>query len=111
MDDLSDKIGELFSNPESLDKIKSLFGMLTDSGGSETKEHKGVDSESMPFDTDMLMKMQKALSLIKKDDPRVTFLLALKPNISEGRRKKVDEAIHLMRLVNLIPLLQDGTFL
>jgi hypothetical protein len=109
MDDLSGKINEIFSNPESMETIKNLIGMLGNSSGEEQQqEQKQAPLGDMPFDPDTLLKMKKAFDLMKKDDPRVTFLLALKPNLSEDRRKKVDEAIHLLKLVNLIPLLQDG---
>lgn len=113
MDDLSGKINELFSNPESMDKIRNLIGMLSNNGaGNEPKEEEKSSSKNdFSFDTDTLMKIQKALSIMKKDDPRVEFLLALKPNLSESRAKRIDEAIHLMRLINLIPLLQEGNFL
>ena len=113
MDDLSGKINEIFSNPESMETIKNLIGMLGNNSGEEQQqeeqqERKQAPLGDMPFDPDTLLKMKKAFDLMKKDDPRVTFLLALKPNLSEDRRKKVDEAIHLLKLVNLIPLLQDG---
>lgn len=128
VDDLSGKISEIFSNPESMEMIKNLVGML---GGGQEGSHEEQQQQStggasggthsdaqgsapggmpgdFPFDADTMMKMTKALSLIKKDDPRVSFLLALRPNLSEDRQKKVDEAIHLLKLVNLIPLLQEG---
>jgi hypothetical protein len=112
MDDISGKINELFSNPESMETIKNLIGMLGNNAGEEQQEQQQERKQSpmgdMPFDPDTLLKMKKAFDLLKKDDPRVEFLLALKPNLSEKRSKKVDEAIHLLKLVNLIPLLQDG---
>ena len=125
MDDISGKINELFSSPENMEKIRTLIGMLGGSGGGdEHQQERPPERQSerppekppadggmpfdMPFDASTLLKMQKAFSLIKQDDPRVNFLLALKPNLSEERRKKVDEAIHLLRLINLIPLLQEG---
>ena len=119
MDDLSGKINELFSNPESMNMIKNLMGMLNggtngaDGGEEEKHEEKHEEEqkppqEDFPFDPSMLVNLQKAFNLMKKDDPRVTFLLALKPNLSAERSKKVDEAIHLLRLINLLPMLQEG---
>lgn len=125
MDDLSGKIGEIFSNPESLEKIRALVNMLGAGGSTgdniqdneperprekprENQSNAGGMPSNIPFDANTLAKMQKAFSLMQRDDPRVDFLLALKPNLSEDRRKKVDDAIHLLRLINLIPLLQEG---
>ena len=108
MDDLSGKINELFSNPDSMEMIKNLMGMLGGNGGENHEEEKKPPQDDLPFDPSVILKIKKAFDLMKKDDPRVTFLLALKPNLSEERCKKVDEAIHLLKLINLLPLLQDG---
>jgi hypothetical protein len=108
MDDLSGKINELFSNPESMEMIKNLMGMLGGNGGENREEEKKPPQDDFPFDPSVILKIKKAFDLMKKDDPRVTFLLALKPNLSEERCKKVDEAIHLLKLINLLPLLQEG---
>lgn len=118
MDDLSEKISELLSDPQSMEKIRTLAGMFGAGGQSESEQqpppeqqaqaHTQAQGNGMPFDDEMLQKMQRAFALMRKDDPRVSLLLALKPNLSEERRRKVDEAVHLLRLVNLLPLLQEG---
>lgn len=157
MDDISGKINELFSNPESMEKIKALVGMLTagqnaqnaaggqpspggqnaaaqnnfSSVGSEpATENSGpagngsngggqnAAGQNTPggfgdlgFDPAILLKIQQAMSLMKKGDPRIDLLLALKPNLNTSRQKKVDEAIHIMRLLNIMPLLREQGFL
>ena len=125
MDDMSGKINDFLSNPESMNMIKNLIGMLGSNGGGagdgggEQRQEKHEDAKStnqgggfnmddIPFDAATMMKMKRAFEMLRKDDPRVAFLLALKPNLSEDRCKRVDQAIHLLRLMNLIPLLQEG---
>ena len=56
-------------------------------------------------------KLKKAMDTMRQGDPRIDLLLALKVNLSEPRRKKVDEAIQLMRIINLMPLLREQGFL
>lgn len=122
MDDLSGKINELLSDPESMEKIKNLASMFSSaSGGGDTSEpepHSGTKSSNsgnsgnsgiggFPIDPAMLMKLKGAMDLMQKDDPRVDFLLALKPNLSEERRKKVDDAVHILRLLSLMPMLRE----
>jgi hypothetical protein len=116
MDDISAKISEVLSDPENMQMIKGLLASLgsesaeqASRGGGAPKEETGAP-ESAAFDAETLLKVKKALSLIRQDDPRVKMLMALRPNLSEPRQKRVDEAIQLMRLVNLIPLLEDGIF-
>lgn len=148
MDDISGKINELFSNPESMEKIKALVGMLSAGQNTQTaggQPNPGAQNPSHPadfaagdaqpgpddsgrntsgqsaagqggfgdfgFDPAMLIKIQQAMSLMQKGDPRIDLLLALKPNLNLPRQKKVDEAIHIMRLLNIMPLLREQGFL
>ena len=133
MDDMSQMINSFLSDPNSMDKIKGIMGMLgidpeggppngpaspdppraqnpaNTAGPMEPPANAGPpDTGNLPFDPAMMLRMKKAFDLMRQDDPRISLLLALKPNLSEPRRKRVDEAIHLMRLINLIPLLQEG---
>jgi hypothetical protein len=145
MDDLTEKINELLSNPESMEKIKNLAGMLgvgsdggSNSGGSGSSGNsnnsgglgnlgslanlagmlgmggggpapptKQENGGGLPFDPAMIMKLKSAFDLMNKDDPRVDLLLALKPNLSDLRQKKIDEAIQILRLLSLMPLLRE----
>lgn len=113
MDDLSGKINQLLSDPASMEKIKNLAGMLSNSSGGQSDdaaEQDGGEEENggdMQFDPEMLLKMQKAISFMKQDDPRVDLLIALKKNLSVTRQKKCDEAIHILRLLSLMPMLRE----
>lgn len=138
MDDMSRKINEFLSDPESMEKIRGLMGMLGVSPGGNAGSNPGgntggpaaastggpaapppgagspppgaAGSPEMPLDPAMIRNMKRAFDLMRTDDPRITLLLALKPNLSEDRRRRVDEAIQLMRLIHLIPLLREGIF-
>ena len=44
---------------------------------------------------------------LNKPDDRVGFINALKPLLSEGRQKKADEAMKLLRLMSVIPMLRE----
>jgi hypothetical protein len=116
MDDLTGKINELLSDPDSMEKIKNLAGMFAGSSGGDTggensqsNDEKGKknSADELPFDPEMLLKIKSALDIMKKDDPRIDFLLALKPNLSDPRSKKVDEAIHILRLLSMAPMLRE----
>jgi len=119
MDDLQSKMNELFSSPEGMEKIKNIVSMLSNSGGGDSavpqkeneKENDGGDNNSFNFDPALLLKMTQAFSAMKKGDPRIDLLLSLKTNLSEPRRKKVDEAIQILRLINMMPLLREQGFL
>ena len=60
--------------------------------------------------------MQTVISLISKlnaggEDSRTKLLTALKPHLSEPRREKVDTAIKILRMLELLPLLRESGIL
>jgi hypothetical protein len=114
MDDLSGKINDLLSDPESMEKIKNLAGMLAgsstgekESGDSQAGHNEENNSDGLNIDPEMLLKITSALKLMNKNDPRVDFLLALKKNLSNPRQRKVDDAIHILRLLSIMPMLRE----
>ena len=123
MDDLSAKLSEFLSNPEGMEKVKDLMGLLTTAGvnlggqGQGAPEQKAENPPAsnampeLPFDPLMLLKMKSAMDLISQGDPRVDLLVALKPNLSDGRQKRVDDAIRILRVMHLMPLLREQGFL
>ncbi len=103
MDDLSEKLSSLLSDPQGMDRIKemaqNLLGQSTEASEPET----GPDPD--------IGKIAKMLSLIKGpsgNDDRVKLLLALKPNLSPQRQQKVDSAIKILKLIEIAPLLKDA---
>ncbi len=128
MDDFSDKVNALLSDPKSMEKIMNLAGMLSGGGapegdsasggapGPEGAASPGFDPGSgvgndLGIDPAMLSRIVRALGAIKKNDPRIDLLLALRENLSEPRRKKVDEAVQMLRLLSLVPMLREEGFL
>jgi hypothetical protein len=126
MDDISGKLNEIFSSPEGMEKIKNLVSMLSNSSGgpansapngpsnSEASGAARADppkQEAPAFDPSLLLKIQQAMGALQHGDPRIDLLLALKVNLSDGRRQRVDEAIQIMRMINLLPLLREQGFL
>lgn len=135
--DLSNTLSALFSNPESMSKLQGLIGMLSSGNGGENQQAQSAQQEptaapaqpvaqqpaqsdsqassggigGLPFDPGLLVKLQQAMSLVRQDDPRVAFLIALKPNLSDRRRQRIDEAVRMLRLVHLVPFLREQHFL
>lgn len=117
MDDLAGKLSELLNNPESLEQIKGISNLLglntQQSPIPEPPREKGIqDALGMSPETmQAIMKMAPLLGTINQDDQNTIFLQALKPLLKDKRRKKLDEAIRMMRMFKIIPLLkQQGIF-
>ncbi len=60
------------------------------------------------LDLGMLAKITGILRSLNTHDKNVELLLALKPHFGEKRRKKVDDAIRIMQLVKILPMLKEA---
>lgn len=116
MEDLSRKITELLNDPASLEQIKGLTGLLGQSDFS-AQTNKPKPSEFPPkndfINPEMLgtvMKLAPMLQSMNTEDDSARLLKALKPFLSEEKCKKVDEAIKLIGLMKLLPLLKSSGF-
>lgn len=65
------------------------------------------------LDPAMLQKMSAIMGAMngKGNDSRSAFITALKPLLSPERRHRADEALRMMRLLEMLPILRDqGVF-
>lgn len=116
MDDMSQKLMSLMNDPEIMSKIQGLSGLLSQGEQQEQpKQPKQKLPEPPPkqneplLPMDMMGTMMKIMPLInslKEDDETICLLKALRPFLSESRRRKLDEGIRLMRIMRLLPLLK-----
>lgn len=60
------------------------------------------------IDLGTIAKISQILATINTRDQNVELLLALKPHFGEKRQKKVDDAIRIMQLVKVLPLLKES---
>lgn len=116
MDDMSQKLMSLMNDPEIMSKIQGLSGLLSqDSKQEQIKPPEPKPPEPPPksneqmLPLDMMGTMMKIMPIInsmKEEDETTRLLKALRPFLSEARRKKLDEGIRLMRIMRMLPLLK-----
>ena len=102
MAELEKLLENLLENPDTVGKLKS---MIT---GEVSKESKGETAYALDsIDPDMLVKLTRAMSAMSsaKEDSRSRLLCDLKPYISEGRCKRVDEAVQILKLIKVIDIM------
>lgn len=78
--------------------LSALLGMLGGTGGS---------IQSPGFDPALLGRIAQVMSSLSTPDRDTQLLMALQPFCGEHRRKKVEEAAQLLRIIRLLPLLED----
>ena len=116
MDDLSSMLGDLLKNPENMEKIKNLAGMLGGGGGPPPASSASPEPDNRPAGPDpdsmkLVMKLAPMISRFRQEDDSTRLLRALRPFLKEEKRKKLDEAIRLMQLVRMIPVIRSSGFL
>ncbi len=66
----------------------------------------GLNGLGMP-DLSQLSAIMPIVQAFNSQDERLDFINALKPLLSEERRKKADEATKLVKLMSVLPLLRE----
>lgn len=96
----------------------SLLGMLGGLGGGG-EEPPGADPGPAPaagpspegfpaFDPALLTTLSRAMKALREPDRNIQLLQALRPFLEEERQKKVDEAVKILHLMKLAPVLQES---
>ena len=101
MDNINDLLSSL--TPEDISSLKSMAeSLFSDKGENEKK------ASSPLADADMLLKISNAVSLMNSQGgSRSRLIEALKPNLSEKRQKKADEAMQILKLLDIIPIINS----
>ena len=126
MEDLTAKVQEILGSEEGMKQLQEMAKMLGLSGGEEpapqpapqpdlgailsglTGGGQAAPSGEPPISPAGLAKLGSLLQSAKRDTPGAALLRALR---REGRQKRVDEALRIMRLLSLWPVLQQSGLL
>ncbi len=110
IDNLENIINSL--SQSDIDQLSELADTFMGTSGGQKKESTSQSSQSQDtfnFDPQMLSKIMHIMSRLsqQKDDPRCELLKALKPMLSPERQRKTDEAINMLRILSLLPLIDE----
>ncbi len=103
MDDLTERLSSVLNDPQSMERIRSMAESLF----SEKQEQSQNESLIGDMDITKIMPLLSKINL-KRQDKRTDLLLALKPHLSEKRKERVDNAVKILRVVDLLPLLSES---
>lgn len=90
--------------------LGSLFGNMSQNGSnSSSADNDDSDNPFASLDPEMIGKIGAIMGKLNshKDDNRIRLLRALKPMLSDKRKKKTDEAIKIMSLFEILPELKN----
>ncbi len=104
MDDLNEKLERLLSDPEGLAKIQAMASAL---GGGDTAPAPPPTPEPALPDLSGISRLMPLLSGVGQDTQDTRLLYALRPYLHGQRAQRLDEAVKLLKLAHLLPLLQE----
>lgn len=105
MDNINDIISSL--SEEDIASLRqtaeSLFGITKE----EKKQNTGFDFSGI--DPQMIGKITRMMSLLNSSSssPRCDLIRSLKPLLSQDKRKRADEAMQIMKLLDILPIIQE----
>ena len=106
MDNIADLLGNL--SDAALDALKqtaeNLFGNADGAKPPPKSDFGGISPEMIAKLGRLMQSMQGA------QDKRSELIAALKPYLSATRQKRADEAMQMLRLLDMLPLLTSGLF-
>ncbi|MBR0535761.1 MAG: hypothetical protein IIX14_05225 [Clostridia bacterium] len=112
-------IGSILSSlsPEDMENIKKVAeGFMGNSGQPQKAEPQKQSGNVPPFpdlsglgmpDLSQLTALVPIMQAFNQPDERLEFINALKPLLSQEKRRKADEAMKLVRLASVLPLLRE----
>lgn len=114
MDDLSEKLAGLLNDPDTMDRVRKMAENIL--GGQQETHQEQTNSLQNVGGILGADEIQSIISIISKlkhsgNDNRTQLLTALKSHLSEPRREKVDTAIKILKMIEILPLLKDSGLL
>lgn len=135
MDDLSATLNQILSDPQSMNQIKGIMDSMGLGGNQAEAQPAPAPAPAAPAPAapaapaatglaglsalsglgglangDMMAKLVQLAPIISKvqeEDDTTRLLHALKPLLSEARQKKLDEAVKIIHMLHLLPIIKE----
>ena len=107
-----DNISEILSSlsDEDMENLRAAAeNLFSQDNGSKAQnsdpQFSIPDFSDLLGNAQMISKISSIMGAMNKKDDRTRLIEALKPLLSEKRKRKADEAVQMMKLMDLLPLL------
>lgn len=135
MDDLNQQINQLLSDPQSMQQLQSMAAALGLGGGMPSPAPEPTPTQTPPSPSglsggaapasnvsnplgglggitpealQLVTRIAPLLGQVNQEDDATRLLRALRPLLSAARQKKLDEAIRILQIMRLLPLLRES---
>ncbi len=110
MDSINDIISSL--SAQDIENLKAAAESFFGNGeNKEDNNNRSGNHGAMPDltsilgDARMMAKISALMGMMNKRDSRAELIVALKPLLSEKRRKRADDAMQMLRLFEILPMM------
>lgn len=108
MEDLSEKLTQMLSSPEGMQKIQSAMAALGGMMGEEETPPPPPPPSDGGIDLSAVSKILPLLGNMNQENEDTRLLAALRPYLHGQRAERLEESMRLLRLMKLLPLLTEG---
>lgn len=106
-----DNIADILSNlsAQDIENLKETAAALFSQGKQEEQpQNSGTDLfGSLGADAQMISKISGIMQAMNREDSRCDLIRALKPLLKPERQHRADEAIKLLKIISMLPLLRE----
>lgn len=122
--DLGSMISQLLADPQRMQQLGQMAASLGLGAPAQSSSNEAAPCGGLPdlsallgaapketppaLDPSVLLKIQSAMQSLSQPSPSVELLRALRPLLSQKRAKKVDDAVRIMQLIQLLPTLKES---
>lgn len=105
MDETNEKISQILSDSQSMEKLRQM----AESFFGEAPETKRENKEKSGDEID-ITKLLPIISRLKspQNNNRTALLTALRPHLSTERQARLDMAVKLLKIADLLPMIKES---
>lgn len=88
--------------------LSSILGAFNNNNNSNNNTNTNSNNNTFSgIDPSFLLKAQKVMSSVTRDDPKKNLLLSLKPFLRQSRQDKINEYISMLSIISAIEAFSD----
>jgi len=95
---------------------QSLFSQFGGEGGAQENAEPSPTESGGPgdafgsgmFTPELLAQLTQIMGRMHARDPRTDLILALRPHLSRHRQRRAEQAVQMMKMLDLLPALQGA---
>lgn len=106
-DELGEKLNAFLNSPDAMEKLQGAMAAFGISPESPPEKEPPPPTDEGLGDLSGLLKLAPLLSQLGQEDQNTALLKALRPYLHGGREKRLDDSMKMMKLLKLLPLLQQ----